>query len=251
MAIVEWKKDETVAILIMNDGENRHNPTWAEAMLAIYDEILADEEIKAIVLTSSDPKAFCLGVDVDWMGKTMQEGDWDTLSKWVYRNGEVFTAMMMAPVPTIAAITGHAFGNGAMLAGACDFRFMRADRGYFCLPEINLGIQLSPSMLEWMGRIMPYHLWQRMLLTGDRLGAEELEKYHVVKACENAEKTLEEAVAYAKTFNKSRTTMAEMKRRMYKHVLDKIANEDPIYFDNKPEQEKEGKPPVFMFTALT
>jgi len=37
MAIVEWKKDETVAILIMNDGENRHNPTWAEAMLAIYD----------------------------------------------------------------------------------------------------------------------------------------------------------------------------------------------------------------------
>ena len=83
MAIVEWKKDETVAIMIMNDGENRHNPTWAETMLAVYDEIMADEEIKSIVLTSSDPKTFCLGVDVDWMGKTMQEGDWDTLSKWV------------------------------------------------------------------------------------------------------------------------------------------------------------------------
>lgn len=252
MAIVEWRKDGTVAILTMNNAENRHNPEWSEAMLNAYEEILADSEIKALVLTSSDPKYFCLGVDTDWLFKTMNEDDWPTLNKWLYQNTKVFAAMLMAPFPTIAAINGHAFGNGFMLAGACDFRFMRADRGFICFPEIDLGIQLAPSMLEWMKRIMPYHIFQRMLLSGEKMGAAEAEKYNIiVKACENAEKTLEEAVAYARTFNKSRATMAEMKRRAYKHVMDKMANEDPVYFDYKPEQVKEGKAPIFMFTPLT
>ena len=65
MAIVEWKKDETVAILTMNNGENRHNPEWAETMLSTYNEILEDAEIKAIVLTSSDPKNFSRGSGPD------------------------------------------------------------------------------------------------------------------------------------------------------------------------------------------
>ncbi|HZK43400.1 MAG TPA: enoyl-CoA hydratase/isomerase family protein [Syntrophomonadaceae bacterium] len=252
MAIVKWEKDGTVAILTMNDGENRHNPEWAEAMLTTYDEILADEEIKAIVLTSSDPKNFCLGVDLEWMMKAQNEKDFPSISKWLYREGDVFKAMLMSPVPTIAAITGHAFGNGAMLAGACDFRFMRSDRGYFCFPEVDLGIQFAPSMIEWMKRIMPYSLFIKMKWTGARVGAAELEKNGVIlKACEGIENTLEEAVTFAKTFNKSRTTLAEMKRRTYKHIIDKMENEDPEYFDFKPEAVKEGRSPIFMFTPLT
>jgi len=252
IAIVEWVKDGTVAIMTMNNGENRHNPEWAEAMLSTYDEIMADEEIKALVLTSSDPKNFCLGVDIDYMMNALSKNDFPGISQWLYRNGDVFRAIMMAPVPTIAAITGHAFGNGAMLAGACDFRFMRADRGYFCFPEIDLGIQFAPSMTEWMKRIMPYHLFVKMQFTGEKIGAAELEKYNVImKACENAEKTVEEAVAFAKTFNKSRTSLAEMKRRTYKHIIDKMEKEDPGYFNFNPEHKKEGKAPIFMFTPLT
>jgi len=252
MAIVEWKKDGTVAIMIMNNGENRNNPEWAEAMLSTYAEIMADSEIKALVLTSSDPKNFCLGVDTNWMMKTMSENDFPIISQWLYRQSDVFATMLMSPIPTIAAITGHAFGNGAMLAGACDFRFMRADRGFMCLPEIDLGIQFAPSMIEWMKRIMPYHLFIRMKWSGEKVGAAELEKHNVIlKACENAEKTVAEAVAYARTFNKSRTTLAEMKKRTYKHILDKMANEDPAYFNFNPEALKEGKAPIFMFTPLT
>ena len=48
MAIVEWKKDGTVAIMILNNGENRHNPVWAEAMLSTHAEIMADPEIKSM-----------------------------------------------------------------------------------------------------------------------------------------------------------------------------------------------------------
>lgn len=251
MAIVEWKKDGTVAVMIMNHGENRQNPEWTEAMLTVYQEILADSEIKAIVLTSSDPKNFSLGVDLEWMFRTQKENDFPQISRWFYRNAELFRALLMSPVPTIAAVTGHAFGNGAVLAGACDFRFMRADKGYFCFPEIDMGIQFSSSMLEWMKRVIPYHLFVRMLFSGERIGAAELEKHHaILKACENGEKTLEEAVAFAKTFNKSRIAMAEMKRRTYKHILDKMENEDPEYYDYKPDAPKQGRFPIFMITPL-
>ena len=249
MAIVEWKKDETVAIITMNNGENRQNPEWTELMLSTYNEILNDAEIKAIVLTSNDPKNFSLGVDLGWMMKRQQENDFDSMSKWLTRNGDVFKAMLMSPVPTIAAITGHAFGNGAMLAGACDFRFMRADRGYFCLPEVDLGIQFSPSMIEWMKRIMPYHLFIKMKWSGEKVGAKVLEEHNVIlKACADPEETLKEAIAFGKTFNKSRNTLAEMKRRTYKHIIDKMENEDPAYYAYRPENVKEGKAPIFMFT---
>lgn len=252
MSMVKWEKDGTVAILIMNNGENLHNPTWAQAMLDVYAEIEADPEIKALVLTSSDPKNFSLGVDLAWVIEQQQKDDFPAMSDWLYLTNEVFKAMLMAPFPTIAAITGHAFGNGAMLAGACDFRFMRADRGYFSLPEINLGIMLAPSMAEWMRRIMPYHLFTRMLLTGDRITAAELEKHGtIIKACENAEETLAEAVAYAKTFQKSRTTVKEMKRRIYKHITDKMETDDHLYYAYRPELKEQGIMPVFMMTPLT
>jgi len=250
MSLVEWKKDETVAIITMTNGENRQNPDWTKAMLDAYNEILADEEIKAIVLTSSDEKNFSLGVDLQWMMGRQAEKDFPAMSKWLIDNGEVFRAMLMSPVPTIAAITGHAFGNGAMLAGACDFRFMRGDRGYFCFPEVDLGIQFAPSMIEWMKKVIPYHLFVKMKWTGMRIGAKELEENNVIlKACDGIEGTINEAVAFAKTFNKSRNTLREMKNRTYKHIIDKMDNEDGEYYAYNPENEKEGKAPIFMFTA--
>lgn len=250
--MVEWKKDGTVAIMIMNNGENRQNPDWSNKMLSVYSDILADKEIKAIVLTSSDPKNFSLGVDTDWLMKLHGADNFEAISRWLFRNGEVFKSMLIGPVPTIAAITGHAFGNGAILASACDFRFMRGDKGFFCLPEMDLGIQPAPSMLEWLKKSIPYPLLLKMMLTGTRIGAAELEKNNVIlKACADGEETLKDAVAFAKTFNKSRTTMEEMKKRIYKHIIDKIEFEDPVYFACKDENKKIGMPPVFMTTPLT
>jgi len=170
------------------------------------------------------------------VGQKLSEQDYSSVNKWVRRNHDVFTAMLMAPVPTIAAITGHAFGNGAILAAACDFRFMRSDRGFFCLPEIDLGIQFLPSQIEWLKRAIPYHFLIRLQLTGDRVTAPELERHNVIiKACSSREETIAEAVAYAKTFNKSRENMAEMKRRTYKHILDVMANVDPPYMTAGPQ----------------
>ena len=238
MAIVKWEKDETVAVVTMCNGENRQNPTFTEEMMATFDEIVADVEVKSMVLTSDDPKFWSLGVDLGWMMKKMEAKDMKGISKWLFDNNEVFKFCLMAPIPTIAAITGHAFGNGAMLAGACDYRFMRADRGFLNFPEVNINIQFTPSMIAWMKKAIPYDLFIDMKFSGRKVGAAELEERHVIKkACDNAETTLSEAIAFAKTFNKSRATLTEMKKRTYKDIIDKMENEDSSYLE-----------PLFMFT---
>jgi len=240
MSLVKWEKDETVAVLTMTNGENRHNPDWTNAMLNAFDEIMADQEIKAIVIAADDPKAWNLGVDLTWMMEKQKDKDVQAISDWLIKNNEVFKFCLMSPVPTIAAITGHAFGNGAMLACACDFRFMRGDRGYFCFPEVDLGILFTPSMNEWVKKCIPYHQFLMMKWTGKKVTAADLEATGaIVKACDDQEATLKDAIAFGKTFNKNRATLEEMKKRTYKHILDKIENEDPEYL----------KPPVFMFKA--
>lgn len=236
MAIVEWKKDGTVAILTMNNGENRHNPDWTKAMMTAFGEIMADETIGALVITSADPKNWNLGVDLGWMLSV--KDDVKKVSDWLKDNNEVFRFLLEAPIITIAAITGHAFGNGAMLSTACDFRFMRADKGFFCFPEVNIGIFFTPSMIEWCKKCIPYPKFIEMKFSGDKYGAADLEKHGIIrKACKDAEDTVTEAVAFGKLFTKKRSTLGEMKKRTYKHILDKMDKEDGAYLE----------PPIFMW----
>jgi len=240
MALIKWEKDGTVAILTMDNGENRQNPVWSGEMLIAFNEIVTDESVQSLVLSSSDEKNWSQGVDLQWVLGLIANKDMESLSKWLYQQNEVFRFCLMAPFPTIAAINGHAFGNGALMAGACDFRFMNADRGFFCLPEVDLNIQFTPSMIQWMKKAMPNYLHVEMQLTGRRFSAVELEKNNVIlKACSSAEETLKEAVKFAATFSKSRKTITEMKKRAYINIINAMENEDPKYID----------PPTFMITA--
>lgn len=227
MAIVEWEKDESVAIIRMNAGENRHNMDFGKALCAAMDEALADAEIKAIVLTGTDGKNFSQGIDLGWLGGKLNDQDYQAMKDFMYLMNEVFKKLLTVPVPTIAAISGHAFGNGAILSCACDFRFMRADRGYFCFPEVDLGIPFLPGMIAFCKKAFPYYRFNEMKLTGRRVGAAELEADHVItKACDSLESLLTESVAFAKTFQKKRGIFGEHKKRLHKEILEIMDVED-------------------------
>jgi enoyl-CoA hydratase/carnithine racemase len=156
MPVVEWKKEGSIAIVYMNNGENRHNPDFAKGMLDALGAIKADTSITATVLTSSDPKNFSLGIDVTWLGERMNAKDTQAIKDFMYAMNDVFKSLLLFPMPVIAAINGHAFGNGAILSCACDFRFMKSDRGYFCFPEVDLGIPFLPGMIAWVKKAFPY-----------------------------------------------------------------------------------------------
>ena len=140
MPIMTWIKDETVAIITMTNGENRQNLVFAKTLNAMLDEIIADKSITALIITSNDEKNFSQGIDVMWIMDHMQKNEHQPVIDFINEMDNVFKKLLLYPVPVIAAINGHAFGNGSILSCACDFRFMRSDRGFFCFPEVNIGI---------------------------------------------------------------------------------------------------------------
>ena len=232
MAIVEWKKDETVAVITMNNGENRHNPDFAKAMIAAYDEIAADETLTAIVLTSADQKSWSQGIDLGWIVPAFSGNDFATIRQFMYDMNEVFKRNLLVPMPTIAAINGHAAGNGSVLACSCDFRLMKADRGYFFFPEVDVNIPFLPSMQEMMKKAFPYYKLQEAVMTGKRYGARELEEHHViVKASDDAETLMADALAFARSFQKKRPIFGEIKKRLHKNITAAMENEDPAYIE--------------------
>ncbi len=232
MDLVKWEKKESVAILSMSCGENRHNLAFAEAMLQCFDEILKDETVHALILTSADAKNFSQGVDVGWLLGRKQENDNDSIRKFMYRMNDVFRTILTYPMPVIAAINGHAFGNGAILSCACDFRFMRSDKGFFCFPEVDINIPFLPGMISWVKKAMPYDKFLELKLTGKRATAPELEKDHVImKACADQEDLMAKALEFAKTFHKKRGIFGEMKKRLNSDVVRIMENEDPVFIE--------------------
>ena len=232
MAVVEWKKDGTVAILTMNTAENRHNPTFAAGMLKALDEIEADQEVKAVVLASSDKKNWSLGIDLEWMMGSLSRNETQAIKDFMYELNRMFKRILTIPVPVIAAMNGHAFGDGAILFCNCDFRFMRSDRGFFCFPEVDINIPFLPGMLAMMKKAIPYHKLEDLVYSGRRVSGKELEECHMVtKACEGEEELMKEAIAYAKTFTKGRTIFKEHKWRLNRHIVEIMDKEDPAYIE--------------------
>lgn len=232
MAILEWKKDETVAVITMTNGENRHNPAFCKAIQEALDEIEQDAAISSVVIASSDEKNWSQGIDLEWMTGRMQEKDLQAMRDFLYAINNVFRRILLYPMPVIACISGHAVANGLILSCACDFRFMTADKGFFFFPEIDIGIPLLPGMTAFLKRAIPYYKFNEMVLTGKRYFAPEMEEHNVIhKACENQEVLLRETLAFAKSFNKNRGTFGEMKRRLHKEIIDIIDREDPDYIE--------------------
>ena len=108
------------------------------------DEVEGSEGTAALVTTGTG-KFYSNGLDLDWMGAQPPE---DVLSTGAMVSDviKLLGRVLAFPMYTVAAINGHAFAAGAMLALAHDTRVMRTDRGYVCLPEVDLGMPLAPGM---------------------------------------------------------------------------------------------------------
>ena len=232
MALIEYELDENVAVVTMNSGENRFNLAFLDEFLSVLDTIENNTDANALVVRSSHEKIFSNGIDLDWLIPFVQKNDLDTAKKFLYTMNSLFKRLLIYPMPTIAAITGHAFAGAAILCCAFDFRFMRSDRGFFCFPEVDLGIPFLPGMIAIAKKAIPMYKLEEMKYTGKRLTAYECEEHHIVmKAC-HINDLMSEALSFAKGLNKGRKIIRAMKEGMYKDIVHVIDEEDPLIIES-------------------
>jgi Delta3-Delta2-enoyl-CoA isomerase len=196
------------------DDENRFHPDWLSAVEAALDEVENATGPRALVTVGSG-KFWSNGLDLDWL---FAHGD--EASAYLDRVHALLARTLASPVVTVAALNGHVFAAGAMWALAHDMRVMRADRGYFCLPEVDLDLAFQPAMSALIkARLNPATAHEAMT-TGRRYGGEQAHAAGIVDAAVPADQVLTAAGDLARPLTgKSKPIRAQIKETLYAETL--------------------------------
>jgi Delta3-Delta2-enoyl-CoA isomerase len=151
-----------------------------------------------------------------------QEGQAD--DRFMADMHRVFARVLGLAMATVAAVNGHAFAAGAMLTVAHDHRVMRADRGYWCLNEVDLGLPLTPGMQALLSARLPSMTAHRAIVTGHRFTAPEAQAAGIIDEVAEEAEVVGRAVHVAGALAAKRAEiMGTLKRGLHGGCIDLLA----------------------------
>lgn len=207
-------RNGAVFVLTLGDDENRFHPDRLTAINAALDEVEAAAGAKAVVTTGA-AKFYSNGLDLDFMAANPDASEANLVAVHA-----LFARVLAFPAPIVAAVQGHAFAAGAMLALAHDQIVMRGDRGFFCLPEVDLGIPFTPGMNALIRARLPIATAHEAMTTARRYGGEDARSAGIVAATAGEGEVLEVAVARAEALApKAGEVFGAIKARLYAEVV--------------------------------
>lgn len=218
--MIELERRGDVHVLRMNGGENRFDPASTDELHRALDTVEATSQRRALVTTGAE-RFYSNGLDIGGFARL----DRAEVERCLSRVEHLFARLLAFPGICVAAINGHAFAAGAMLALAHDFRVMRGDRGYVCLPEIDLatGQPLTPGMFALLDSRLERRVLHEMLVTGRRYGGEDARAAGIVHETRPEREVLPRALEIAQELaQKGGRTVAALKRGLFGRALARL-----------------------------
>lgn len=215
--MIELSKEGALHLVTMNNGPNMICPDWQQRMIEVLDIVEADCEGPAAMVLMGEGKSFSNGLNLE----TLMALEPEAMAAFGATMGQIFRRLLLLPVPTVAALNGHAFAAGAFLALACDYRLMREDRGWFCISEVDVGVPIDPAMMNLVKAKLPPATVRDAILTGKRYTADEAIAAGIAdgKGSEAELATQAQALA-ASMAEKERTIFRTLKRNLYGAIGD-------------------------------
>lgn len=215
---MEMRREGAVFVLDLGPGENRVDHDLIAGLESALVEVESAPSPRALVTTASG-KFYSYGFDLDLV-RAMEV---DEMGVFATRFERMLGHLLTAPFVTVAAIPGHCYAAGALLALAHDYRIMRQDRGWFCLPSIDVGIAFTRAMTELITSKVPAPTAQHLIISGDRMGGSACEGYGVVNDAVDGQIVLPRSIALAERLAaKDAVTLGTIKRRMHAAVTERI-----------------------------
>ncbi len=203
-------RDDSVFVLKLGTDENRFNADSIAAINDALDEVEGAAAPKGLVTTGHE-RFYSNGLDLDWMSSTE-----DDIGEFLRDVHIMLGRVLTIGLPTASAINGHAFAGGAMLAAAHDHRVMRHDRGYWCLPEVDLGMRFTPGMTALLTARVPSAAIHRAMVCAERFGGDQAAMLGIVEEAVDDAALLETAVAWAEAnSHRAGPVLAAIKRDLY------------------------------------
>lgn len=226
--IVEKKGGKSdVALITLNRPKalNSLNNALFSDLTHALNVLDSDSEIACIVITGSK-KAFAAGADIKQMkemtnfGKTWGSnflGHWDVVS--------------LVKKPVIAAVNGYALGGGCELAMMCDIIYA-GDKAAFGQPEIMLGTIPGAGGTQRLIRAIGKSKAMEMVLTGNRISAEEAEKSGLVSKVVPADNLVDEAVKLGEKIGEMSKITVQMAKEAVK-VSQEMSLTEGLHFEKR------------------
>ena len=201
---------DSVAVVHWRDGENRFNTASIARWHEVVDELEARDGPLAVVIVG-DGKFFSNGLDLDAFAAEPETAD--AVVDDVHR---LFGRLLLLPAYTALALNGHTFAGGAMLACCGDTRVMREDRGYWCLPETDLGLPLTEPMFAAVTARLPVAAAAEAMNTARRYTAADALAAGLVEHTAPEAEVLDRAVELAAPIaGKDRAVIARHKHMLF------------------------------------
>lgn len=194
--MIKLDRQGEVFILNMDDGENRWNTTFVREFSAALDEAEASTGPAALVTSSTTEKFFSNGLDLEWRASKGEHrgGDREAFGKeFMALMGRIITF----PMPTLAAVNGHAFGAGFMCALCHDIRFVRSDRGFMCANEVEIGMVIPKPELALFRHKLPMNTFFETVQLAKRWSGNDAVAAGVAQKSEPLETLLEASIKRA------------------------------------------------------
>lgn len=191
--LVEVSVDEQgVALLRLNRPEARNalSPQMRSEIVESLERLDADESVRCVVLAGTDD-FFAAGADIRAMAERPVDAAPDP------KGMEFWTRLTAVGTPTIAAVSGYAFGGGCELALACDM-IVADENARFGQPEITLGIIPGGGGSQRLARAIGKQRAMEYVLTGRRFDAKTAESWGIVNRAVGKGRWLEEAIELAR-----------------------------------------------------
>jgi enoyl-CoA hydratase len=171
------EKKEGVLYLTVNREEklNALNFATLEELKEIFEEVIDERSIKAVIITGSGEKAFVAGADISEIA-TLNEVN---ARKFAENGQEIFAMIENCHKPVIAVTNGFTLGGGCELAMACHMRIATSN-AKFGQPEVNLGIIPGYGGTQRLTHLIGRGKANELMMTGDLIGAEEAKSLGLV-----------------------------------------------------------------------
>ena len=211
------QRTDDVFVLNLGDDENRFSREWMTSVTDALDEVDAADGPRAL-LTIGTGKFWSNGLDLDWLTANL-----DQAGPYVDQVQGLFARYLELTVPTVAVLQGHTYAAGALLALANDVRVMRADRGFFCLPEVDISIPFAPGMSALIQSKLSPDTAQEAMLTGRRYGGIDALEAGLVSQALSEDELVPVATEWARSQSgKAGPTLRTIRTTMYRHVIDQL-----------------------------